>query len=78
MAENMEIISDDKVTGEEAGDNFFLTVLNHQIDSLYALQPLDFSALYDKADEDKIKCITACFETMRIAQRELRKKIKSF
>ena len=58
--------------------NFLLDVLMNQVDIIYYINEAELSGLYDKVDEDKIKCITDAFDTMTLAQKALRKKIKNF
>lgn len=57
-------------------DNFYLTVINHQIDTLYSLEPLDYRELYDAYQEAKIKCVSKCFEVIAAAQNALLNEIR--
>ena len=58
--------------------NFLLDVLMNQVDIIYYINEAELGSIYDKVEEDKIKCISDAFTTMELAQKALRKKIKNF
>lgn len=58
-------------------EDYYISIIHRQIDFLYFLKDIDYMELYDKANEDKIKAITLCFEVIRAAQNALLKQIKS-
>jgi len=51
-------------------------VIDYQVAMLRQLQKIDFSTLYDAANDDKIRCVTGFYKVIAEAQNALRKQIK--
>jgi ADP-dependent phosphofructokinase/glucokinase len=53
-----------------------VAVIVSQIDAIRHLHEIELQGLYDRFNEDKIKCISDSFKTIEAAQKALRKKIE--
>jgi hypothetical protein len=63
-------------TDEQEEDVSLVDVILSQLDVIYYLNDVELSGLYDSFNEDKIRCIAGCFQTIEVAQKALRKKIR--